>query len=536
MHTTTPGIFSATTVTAVSRKTFRTPLAVAVATASLGLSGVASANTGVEERLAELEARIASAEQRAADAERRAEIAEQNLESAPASSAPAAASQDVEERLAAVERQASGEEGFSFNVYARSGLLLGEDGKSINGGPYVTPAGSLGGAVGRLGNEPDTYSEAILNYRMRFDNGAKARYTTMLAHGTDSSNDWVGDDTNLNVRQVYAEFSDLPSFTGAFENASIWAGKRFDRNNFDIHWLDSDVVFLAGTGAGIYDMQFADNWKSSFSLYGRSFSDYPVVNRENPGLDDEKSDTDNLVLTSNNYFGDVQVMINAMSAADNDERSNDVRRDEDENLISIGETGADTGWHTMVAYHGDNFFGGEGNFKAAILHGQGLGAEVKGLGSNGDLTEDATTTRLALYGTTYIAPNWRVAPSILAETSDDRFASGDSYDWATLNFRVANEINQNFEMQYETSYQWMDLDPQGYGGRNAVNGDYMKFTIAPTFKPEVGGFWKRPEIRLFASYTDWDEELNGYAADDAFGDEGFTGGQWSFGVQTEVWF
>lgn len=113
--------------------------------------------------------------------------------------------------------------------------------------------------MGRLGNEPDTYSEAILNYRMQFDNGAKARYTTMLAHGTNSGNDWVGDDTNLNVRQVYAEFSDLPSFTGAFENASIWAGKRFDRNNFDIHWLDSDVVFLAGTGGGIYDMQLADN-------------------------------------------------------------------------------------------------------------------------------------------------------------------------------------------------------------------------------------------------------------------------------------
>ena len=94
---------------------------------------------------------------------------------------------------------------------------------------------------------------------------------------------------------------------------------------------------------------------------------------------------------------------------------------------------------------------GEGNFKAAVLHGQGLGAEVKGLGSNGDLTDDASTTRLAVYGTTYVAPKWRIAPAILAETSDDRFASGDSYDWATLNVRLANEINQNFEMQPATS-------------------------------------------------------------------------------------
>ncbi len=512
------------------KMTFKTPLAIAIATASFGLAATANANTTLEERFAELEARIAAAEQRAVAAERRADQAEQGhvtTSSAPASSAPSSAvnNAEIEERLARVERQSSGEEGFSFNVYARSGLLLGEDRKSIDGGPYITPAGPLGGAVGRLGNEPDTYSEAVLNYRMQFDNGAKARYTTMLAAGTTSSNDWVGDDTNLNVRQVYAEFSDLPSFTGAFENASIWAGKRFDRDNFDIHWLDSDVVFLAGTGGGIYDMQLADNWRSNLSIYGRSFSDYPIVNRENPGLDGE-SDTDNLILTSNNYFGNWQVMVNAMSAADNDERD-----------IGVGQTAADSGWHTMVAYHGDSFFGmGEGNFKAALLHGQGLGAEVKGLGSNGDLTDDAAATRLAVYGTTYVAPQWRVAPSLLAEVSDDRFADGDRYKWATLNLRVANEITQNFEMQYEGSYQYMDLDPNGFNGREAVSGNFGKLTIAPTFKPDVGGFWKRPEIRLFASYTDWDAELNRYTTEDSFGNDGFTGGQWSFGVQSEVWF
>ena len=489
---------------------FKTPLAIAITAAGVALSGAASAdNHGLEQRLAELEARIAAAEQRADAAEQRAEIAEaeaQGLLSAD----------EVEARLARVERQASGEEGFSFNVYARSGLLLGEDGKSLPGGPYVTPAGPLGGAVGRLGNEGDTYVEGIFNYRMRYDNGARAHYRMMLADSVSTSNDWTADESNLNVRQVYAEFSDLPSFTGVFENASIWAGKRFDRDNFDIHWIDSDFIFLAGTGAGIYDMQLAENWTSNLSLYGRSFSDFDIIGSEDPGS------TDSLTLTSNNYVGNWQFMVSGLSAADNDERD-----------IGAGQTAADSGFHTMVAYHGDSFFGlAEGNFKAALIHGQGLGAEAKVLGADGNLTDDAQATRLGLYGTTYLAPRWRVAPSLLAETSRDRYVQGDEYNWAGLNVRLANELTENFEMQYEASYQYMDLD-QGAGG-NAVKGDFGKFTLAPTFKPQVGGFWQRPEVRLFASYTDWSEELNEYGG--SFGEDGFTGGQWSFGVQTEVWF
>ncbi|WP_183329581.1 carbohydrate porin [Halomonas campaniensis] len=489
---------------------FKTPLAIAITAAGVALSGAASADShGLEQRLAELEARIAAAEQRADAAEQRAAIAEAEADGR-------LSADEFEARLARVERQASGEEGFSFNAYARSGLLLGEDGKSLPGGPYVTPAGPLGGAVGRLGNEGDTYVEGIFNYRMRYDNGARAHYRMMLADSVSTSNDWTADESNLNVRQVYAEFSDLPSFTGVFENASIWAGKRFDRDNFDIHWIDSDFIFLAGTGAGIYDMQLAENWTSNLSLYGRSFSDFDIIGSEDPGS------TDSLILTSNNYVGNWQFMVSGLSAADNDERD-----------IEVGQTAADSGFHTMVAYHGDSFFGlAEGNFKAALIHGQGLGAEAKVLGADGSLTDDAQATRLGLYGTTYLAPNWRVAPSILAETSRDRYVQGDEFNWAGLNVRLANELTENFEMQYEASYQYMDLD-QGAGG-NAVKGDFGKFTLAPTFKPQVGGFWQRPEIRLFASYTDWSEELNEYGG--SFGEDGFTGGQWSFGVQTEVWF
>lgn len=513
--------------------TARPPIAAAIALSmALPAGTTLAAESSIEARLAELEARVAASERRAERASQHAERAEAAL----AESRQADTQQrTLEARLARVEARtdtptapAANEEGLSYSVYARSGLLLNDNGQSAPGGPFLTPAGRSGGPVGRLGNEPDTYIEAVLDYRQNFDNGAQSRYRLMLADGTTTSNDWTADESQLNVRQAYVEFSDLPDFSGPLADASVWAGKRFDRNNFDIHWLDSDVVFLAGTGAGIYDLHVTDGWDTHLSLYGRSFSDFPVVTSEAPELE---GSTDNLIATANNYFGPVQWMVNAMSAHDNDQRDNEPDVD------VTGDGVADSGFQTMLAYHGDTFFGlGEGTFKAALLYGNGLGAEVKALGSDGDLLGAADTTRLALYGTTYFAPHWRIAPALMAQKSSDRYADGDSHDWATISTRLANELSDNFEMQYEASYQWMDLDPNGYRGLNAVDGTYTRLTLAPTFKPQVGGFFQRPELRLFASWSDWDSELNRFAEEDALGSDDFTSSEWTFGTQMEVWF
>ncbi|WP_077531127.1 carbohydrate porin [Vreelandella utahensis] len=442
----------------------------------------------------------------------------------------ALAKQSVEERLSALEAQlatekphANADQGFSFSTYARSGLLLNSNGKSAPGGPFLTPAGSVGGAVGRLGNEPDTYLESIFNYKDVADNGTRSLYRLMIADASTSSNDWTADDGALNVRQAYVEFSNLASFSGIFEEASIWAGKRFDRDlDFDVHWLDSDVVYLSGTGAGIYDVTFSESARSNFSFYGRSFQDFPT----NPNTTTGTSDTDNLIVTANNYFGNVQWLINGMSAADNDQR-----------IVGGAMEAAETGVQTMLAYHGDSFFGvSDGTFKTALLHGQGLGAEVKNIGADGNLHEDANTTRVVAYGTTRLSDDWRIAPALMAESSKDRYVEGDEYQWMTFNTRLANELGTNFEMQYEASWQVMDLKTRGYEGRSDVDGDYARFTVAPTFKPQVGGFWQRPEIRVFATYSTWADELNRYATDDALGAEDFGGSQWTFGTQMEVWF
>lgn len=508
----------------------------------LGTSVATSEAATLEERMALLEARASAAEKRAATAEQQTQALAKELQQLklatpippPASTSTAIAASTLDARLATLEaRQQKMEkqggsahltDGFSFKGYARSGLLINDGLGGGRGGPYTTPAGSVGGAVGRLGNEDDTYMRIDLSKETYAQNGTRSKFTVSIADGVESSNDWTADESNLNVRQVFAELDHLAAYKGdpVFENATLWAGKRFDRDNFDIHWLDSDVVYLAGTGGGIYDLQMNTHWRSNYSLIGRNYGDF-----SEGGIN---ADVESYILTSNQFFanGQWQWMFNAIGSKKNDigTRSNEA-----------GLTPADSGLHSMLANHQKNFLGREGFFKTALFYGQGLGAEVKNIGSDGELIDDARALRLALYGETPIAPGWRIGPSLLAEQSKDRYVEGDDYRWMTLNVRLANEINSNFEMAYELSWQTMDLDPKGYMQRHEVDGNFWKFTVAPTFKPDVGDLLTRPELRVFASFMNWSSDLDRYSSTDNFGKTDFNaGGVWQYGIQMETWF
>lgn len=427
---------------------------------------------------------------------------------------------DLEQRIAELEKRlqvtekkadAAAEKAslFDFHGYARSGLVINDDlNGAIGTSAYMTPAGALGAPVGRLGLEDDTYVEIIMDHRKTSEDGSWSKYRVYLADGVETKNDWTSAETSFNIRQAFAEIGNLPSFSGAFKNASLWAGKRAARDNYDIHFLDSDIVVLAGTGGGINDVQLAESWKANFSLYGRDFGTL-----EAPSLDIE-----NYIVSMNNYLGPWQIMLSAMVAADNEEDQANY---------------AETGFHALFAYHADSFYGLNGGFaKTGLLAGSGLGAELKLVGEAGDLDGDAQAVRIFSYGVTDFAGNWRFAPSMLAEYSQDRFTEGDTFLWATLNVRLAQELTENFEMVYEATYQYMDLDD----GTSEADGAFYKATIAPTFKLSTGaGFFDRPELRVTASYIDWDEDLDNY---NAIGGESTMGegGEFVFGVQMETWF
>lgn len=430
---------------------------------------------------------------------------------------------ELEKRIEEVEKKGKPE--FTFKGYARSGFLTDNGKNGVSGvGPYMTPAGQLGGPIGRLGVEPDKYLEMIFDSKIRHQNGAYSKYSITVADGVATNNDWTSADSNLNVRQVYVEFGNLPSFAGSatFKDAVLWAGKRFDRNNFDIHFYDSDVVFLAGTGGGIYDMKPAKNWTSHLTLYSRNYGTATEIQSH--------------ILTSNNSFGSWQIMLSALSAAGNGTR-----------LAGAAEEGS----HLLLGYSMQDFFGfGEGFSKVGVLFGQGLGAQPKNVGAEGDLMKDAQSVRLYGFGVNKLSQNWRIAPALLAQTSSDYYRKGDDLKWASLNLRLEQSITQNFMMSYELTHQYQDLDTGltaaevAPGVKTKASGAFNKLTLAPTFNLDTsGGFFQRPAIRFLVSYLDWDKDLNNFNYGTALTNPGTfvqTGwsesDHWLYGIQMEIWF
>jgi len=121
---------------------------------------------------------------------------------------------------------------------------------------------------------------------------------------------------------------------------------------------------------------------------------------------------------------------------------------------------------------------------------------------------------------------------------------------ATRNFygvglRPVVWISDNFAIQGQAGFNYVD-NVRGYSGSNAFgnSGEFAIFTIAPTIKPK-GGYFTRPEIRVFATYSIWSSSLKGTTT--PVGEGGNTSGAsppyngntnqgWLLGSQLEIWF
>jgi sucrose porin len=96
-------------------------------------------------------------------------------------------------------------------------------------------------------------------------------------------------------------------------------------------------------------------------------------------------------------------------------------------------------------------------------------------------------------------------------------------------------LSQNVELVYEATWQYMDLDPKGYKGRQAVSGDFTKLTFAPTFKAQTAGFFERASgVRHLDGLVLRARQLRQLRCHGP--EQLHRRGRWNFGVQMETWF
>jgi maltoporin len=122
-----------------------------------------------------------------------------------------------------------------------------------------------------------------------------------------------------------------------------------------------------------------------------------------------------------------------------------------------------------------------------------------------------------------------------------KIASG-SRNIVSAGIRPVFWVSDSIAIQGAAAGSYIDNVRSGSsGGGNNISfgrsGQEAVFTIAPTIKPK-GGFFTRPEIRLFATYAIWSNSLKGTNASGGGAPpyNGNTNQGWLLGSQMEIWF
>jgi maltoporin len=121
----------------------------------------------------------------------------------------------------------------------------------------------------------------------------------------------------------------------------------------------------------------------------------------------------------------------------------------------------------------------------------------------------------------------------------DLVDGGGSRNLVGVGVRPVVWICDNFAIQGQAGYNYIDNNRGAGNNISCVGrgGSMGIFTIAPTIKP-TGGYFTRPEIRIFATYAIWNHSLAQGAVINT-GAPPYINNQnqgWLFGSQMEIWF
>jgi maltoporin len=407
---------------------------------------------------------------------------------------------------------------YDFHGYFRAGITTAEDGETRE---YRV------NDLGRYGNETtgwytlfwenDVYEEGDLNAHVVASlEGNTQLYTAFEPIGSTRT-----DNQPPNTNAITNLYTDLTGFIPGHPEARLWVGKRnYDKK--ELQMMDYKYVAIGGPGIGVDHL---DMGKGTLAL------NWIRVDSNTSELNSPRtSSSDNLNVnfldvrykmpvfsnSSLELLGDY-ALVNKTRTQEEDESSSAAYSAENSLMLSsIFTTPFKSGFNETVLQYAD----------------KGLAGNMTGLGI--DLRADSDYSSAQGYrfintGEFYPSENTILAHAITYAGADDlssgtstRANSEELFSVAVRPGYLWDEHNRTtFELSwFNRDYDYLDGSSESYSGK--------KFTLAQVLSAGKSMLTVRPEVRLYATYIDADDEM-------PFND-GTASSQLSFGAQVEAWW
>jgi maltoporin len=403
-----------------------------------------------------------------------------------------------------------------FNGYMRAGI-----GMNTAGGAAASYGnGGSGHAVGRLGDEVDTYAEIALGKGVYEKDNTKFSIHTRLSYATKEGNvdkqgnsmQRVGDggpwdSGNTSLREAFAK--------GDFENYTIWAGKRFYQRK-DIHILDFYYLNNSGYGAGVenIDVGFA-NFSAAVTMASEDWQD--DYSGGLGGDDWRRAYKGDLRLSGiqANENGSIDLALIAGTASLSDGQKTNVS----DTSITDNSGLLLTAEHTQ-----GNFFGG---FNKFIVQYGTDGFAIGGFDNHAGEGLNATK------GTGYRFIDWGVIEQEKWNLGYSFIYGSKDIDETAANNGFMKGKTDFYNAVVRPGYKWNDhlatVLELGYANERTEGNDWQDLTKVTLAQEWNAGsnFWARPSIRAYVSH---------YSGDKVDVDNNGNKAETMVGVQVEAWW
>lgn len=422
-----------------------------------------------------------------------------------------------------------GNSSLDFNGYYRYGYGWTPDGDPMPS--FQAPGAS---AKYRLGNEEVQGGEIVLDYRYYFDGPPPADKEKSDARFLQLQGRWEEFRNIREIDELFLEFGNdftkeafvrLGNFIAS--GTHIWFGRRFyDRQ--DIHMIDHfwlNVAQGSDYGGGVEGIKLWDKKTldvAAFYAYDESA---------------EVETGDNI----NSYMLDFRLRGYSFGPDSSLTLVGQIGyRPEYETPAGVSLLGLDTDdkyGFAFGGYHELKNVWGEGRNKTGFMFRQGATmvqndfnsrAPTEALGYDLDKAWSIEANNDLLIE---LAPRWSMQWTAVARYEDfgaaDPVTGGDSIMWLSTGVRPMFYLTPQVNIAFESGLDWIDNE------RIAAEGFLWKNTIALQFQDKPG-YFERPVFRIFGTYANWSDDLEGKIATNSEfvnDTDGFI-----FGVQLEHWW